>query len=89
MCFFWTHPFWNETETLSNPKDMRIHWKRFSSEAEQKEAMDRFRTYSFQNPHGLLDILRIHFFQKGEAQLPSSLLDPMQDIMNALRFLLS
>lgn len=71
------HPCRNERETLSNPKDMRIYWERFSSEAEEKEAMDCFRTYSFQDPHGLLDILRIHFFQKSEPQLPSSLLDPM------------
>ena len=77
MCLFWPHPFRNETETLSNPKDMGIYWKRFSSEAEEKEAMDRFRTYPFQNPYGLLDIHRIHFLQKGEAQLPSSLFDPM------------
>ena len=64
MCLFCIHPVWNNPEALSNPKDVGIHWKCFSSETEEKETMDGFWTNSFQNTHGLLDLLRTHLFQK-------------------------
>ena len=62
MCFFCTHSFWNETETLSNPKDMSIHWEGFSSKTKEKETVNGFGTDPFKSAHGLFDSLGIHLF---------------------------
>jgi hypothetical protein len=89
MGLFCIHPFWNETEALPDPKDMSIHRKGLSSQAEEKKAVKRFRTHAFQGTDRFLDLFGIHLSQKGKAQFSLLSFDPTEDFADASGLLLS
>jgi hypothetical protein len=57
MRFFCIRRFWNETNSLSNPKDMSINREGFSSQAEKKETVKSFWTDPFQGANRFLNFL--------------------------------
>lgn len=77
------HPLRNESEPFPDPEDMGIDRKGFPPQPEQKETMSGFGANPLETPDGLLDLLRIQFFQKRKAQLTVASLDPSQDLADA------
>jgi hypothetical protein len=83
MSLVCVHPYRNEAEMLPHPQDMGVDWEGFSPHAKKKETMSRLWTDSFETSDRLHDLFRIHFLQKGEAQLSVMFLNPAQGFTDA------
>jgi len=62
VCLFCIHPFREETETLPDPKDMRVNRKCLSPQAKKEEAVKGLRADPFERANRFLNFFRIHPF---------------------------
>jgi hypothetical protein len=87
MSLFVRAAFWNQRESSSDPKNVRVYRKDGSVAGEQKGASDGLRTDSFEAGKESPCLVKRRAFQKRKVERASLMIDLVQQILNPSRFL--